>query len=1357
MRGCAFVGAVTVESFLADLDVQEIPWVKPAGAPIALSPERVFIGTGVDALEIALATVARTGPGTGPRVDDVRRLWNARWNRRAAPVALVVGYPDTTGEWKAALCGTKDDPAVLTDLDLSQVERICAAALSAPDPANAERTLHRLLVGQKDQLVPGLTNSGLFASYELRTGVPNRPDWNKARDKAATLLSARGADLIRGLGYTVTPHGSIALILADDDSRRAVAVLLDETEMFDRPATRFGILSPVALGLSIAQQQGLDWLLVSRGAQIRLYPAATGVGVGRKGQSETFTEVDLALLANADAAYLTLLFSAAALADNGSVTAILAASADHAAALGMRLRKRVYEDVIPQLAVAVAGHMGATSEIDLTEAYHRTLTILFRLLFVAYAEDRGLLPYQRNPLYTKKALKTLAREFTDNPDLVFDNVSTDRWDDLKAVWRAVDDGNREWGVPAYNGGLFAADEHHPSGRAIGELTLSNDEIGPALRALLVDAGDDAMPGPVDFRALTVREFGTIYEGLLESSLSVATTDLVVDLKTKAYLPATPHSPDKPDVRAGQVYFHNASGARKATGSYFTKSFAVEHLLDTALDPALTTHLASVEAYLDAGDDAAAAVTFFDFRVADLAMGSGHFLVAAIDRIEAQFSAFLVAHPISAVTEELRRLSETAWSALGASTMEIEIEPSALLRRQIARRCLYGLDLNPMAVELARLGIWIHTFIPGLPMSALDHGLVVGNSLTGIGTVDEVLDVLDPQRSPGQYSLFADQIDAALSTARDRLVRIGRTAEATKQEVHDAGKAYAEAMIDAQDAKYLLDAAVGIRMGVIGLPYDADSAIASGRSDAVQAEIADLDATHMPYRFPEVFLRDNPGFDVLLGNPPWEELVYEEIKFWTLLYPGLKGLKQQDQETALQRYKSERSDLLPIIEQEQADADRVREALMAGPYPGMGEGHADLYKAFCWRFWTLLRAGGRAGIVLPRGALSAAGSAPWRQAVLRGGSFADVTSLVNTNKWVFDEVHPQYSLALVALHKGVSDRTVTLRGPFHSKREFDASAGQAGSTFSAEQFASWSTGATFPMMPDVRAGEVFLRLRKHPRLDAPDGHWAFKPLQGDFNQTTQKRFFDVAFTSGNLTVYKGSSFNLWTPDTGSPFALAMSSEVVPELTQKRRRQARTSSSPYFGLPQHVVDDPSTLACLHPRIAFRDISRATDTRTVLTALIPPNIVLTNKAPYLVQRRGDERDEAYLLGVLSSIPLDWYARRYVEISLNFHILNSFPIPRPDLDNPLRLRVVEIAGRLAAVDDRFADWAAKVGVPVHSVPESDKDDLIAELDAVVALLYGLTQQDVEHVFATFHRGWAYQDRLAAVLAHYETWKAST
>jgi hypothetical protein len=619
-------------------------------------------------------------------------------------------------------------------------------------------------------------------------------------------------------------------------------------------------------------REELPWLVVLRGTQIRLYPAKPDVGVGRKGQAETYTELDLALLSEEEAAYLTLLFAPSALTPEGTTAQILAASENFAADLGKRLRKRIYDDVVPQLALAVAARMRTRSDADLTEAYHRTLLILFRLLFLAYGEDRGLLPYNRNPRYDRHAVKTLAREFAASPRLVFDEQATSLWDDMLTVWSAVDEGNRGWDVPAYDGGLFSRDpESNPSGAALDSLRLTDAEFGPPLRALLVDTGEDGTQGPVDFRSLGVREFGTIYEGLLESSLSISPIDLTINDKG-AYLPAAPDQ--QVMVRAGEIYIHNRSGERKATGSYFTKQFVVEHLLDTALDPAIDDHLGRVRDLLHQGDDAAAAESFFDFRVADLAMGSGHFLVAAVDRIEAKFTAFLTEHPIPAVSDELTRLAQAATTALGEQASNVELETGALLRRQIARRCIYGLDLNLMAVELARLAIWIHTFVPGLPMSALDHSLVVGNSLTGIGTIEEVLSILEPQRSPGQSSFFADELLAALEAARERLVRAARAAEATKAEVREASKAYAKAMEDASDAKALLDAAVGVQLGVIPLPAGPELAITAGNSSGVQGQLGKLQATHFPYLFPEVFLRDRPGFDVIVGNPPWEKVMWE---------------------------------------------------------------------------------------------------------------------------------------------------------------------------------------------------------------------------------------------------------------------------------------------------------------------------------------------------------------------------------------------------------------------------------------------------------------------------------------------------
>ena len=194
----------------------------------------------------------------------------------------------------------------------------------------------------------------------------------------------------------------------------------------------------------------------------------------------------------------------------------------------------------------------------------------------------------------------------------------------------------------------------------------------------------------------------------------------------------------------------------------------------------------------------------------------------------------------------------------------------------------------------------------------------------------------------------------------------------------------------------------------------------------------------------------------------------------------------------------------------------------------------------------------------------------------------------------------------------------------------------------------------------------------------------------------------------------------TPDTGSYYAWADPKPLLKHLQEKRERSARKTDSPFAGFPSAWYSDSGTLPCLHSRIVFRDISRSTDTRTMRVALLPPKCFLTNKGPYLLLPRGTIDDQAFLLGVLSSIPLDWYARRFVETSLNFFILNPFPIPRPRTTDPLRRRVIEIAARLATTDDRFGEWASHFKLVPKILDEDEKSDLIAELDAAASLLYG-------------------------------------
>ena len=181
------------------------------------------------------------------------------------------------------------------------------------------------------------------------------------------------------------------------------------------------------------------------------------------------------------------------------------------------------------------------------------------------------------------------------------------------------------------------------------------------------------------------------------------------------------------VEEGEVYLHGQSGERKATGTYYTKTQFVEHLLDNSLDPALDDHIERIDRLRETEGENAAAEAFFDIRVSDIAMGSGHFLVGAVDRIEARLRSYLTENNLTPVEEELDNLRDAAEDAFVDEEYTPNIEQGQLLRRQVARRCVYGVDLNPLATELARLSIWVHTFVPGLPLTFLDYNL--GTCLT----------------------------------------------------------------------------------------------------------------------------------------------------------------------------------------------------------------------------------------------------------------------------------------------------------------------------------------------------------------------------------------------------------------------------------------------------------------------------------------------------------------------------------------------------------------------------------------------------------------------------------------------------
>ena len=307
------------------------------------------------------------------------------------------------------------------------------------------------------------------------------------------------------------------------------------------------------------------------------------------------------------------------------------------------------------------------------------------------------------------------------------------------------------------------------------------------------------------------------------------------------------------------------------------------------------------------------------------MGSGHFLVAAVDRIEARMANYLrkrqeQRQPLTQIQQELTALRTSAQNELGEIKDDFAIEDRQLLRRQIAKRCIYGVDLNSLAVDLARLSIWIHTFVPGLPLSLLDHNLVRGNSLVGVGTVDEIVNKFDQMRG----TLFAVNADSLLGEAARPLRKLATLKDATPTDIEDGRIAIHEARDAIQDTEALCDLITAQPItedaDLNAFPFEdwgraKDTIHTSKELQQARLDLEGLDPFHFPVQFPEVFLGNQPGFDVLVGNPPWKKFKVEELGFWTRISPGMRSKSHAEQNAKQEELKASRPDLLTVWQEE----------------------------------------------------------------------------------------------------------------------------------------------------------------------------------------------------------------------------------------------------------------------------------------------------------------------------------------------------------------------------------------------------------------------------------------------------------
>lgn len=1284
----------------------------PEAQAVAAAEAEIGASAIVAGVEIARATISDA--------DKLRRLWKLRNGGGATPLLLVADDPDEDGSLRVLGPVSHDEQMYVVAAE--SLDRLIRG-IAPLSRLQATRQLGRELRNLDQTDVAGLRVQGLGTNHLFSHRLRGKPVWKKLADAAERVSKPDWEDVFHALGYELEKLPGAGYLASHD--KRPVCVVHPKTSTADFSRLDDRGRPPEGMLINDCLARGAPYGVLAAGPALRLFVAKPGQGSA----VSRYLELDASAMQGEDRALLGLL--SPELLGTEAFDELLRDARNFGAELKERVDQALRQDVLPVLGREL-GKWAAENGQNLADDDARqeiedaALTFVFRALFMLYAESSGFLP-MNFPAYDDHSLTRLV-EHAHDERATLDRTATSLWSRISILVQAMRTGNTAWRVPGYNGELFSA-----SGFAGAELLeraqIPDAALGPALVALGRD--DDGIG--VDFSSLEIGHLGHIYEGLLSLRLSLADRHYRYDVKRDRYVEFTDDTsaggPAAPaaDVEAGDLLWITNEGGRKSGGVYYTPELLVRHLVQRGVLPAFDRHLGEIRE-LAAADPAAAARKLLDFKVLDPACGSAHFLVVVVDELADATARFLAETPVPPLREQLDRLQQSAQPVTGSL-----VEDAALLRRLILKHCVFGVDISPMGAEIAKLSLWLSSFVPGLSLLYLGHNIRVGNSLIGVSRPEMVREVDkngDVGDRRGTIAMFDDELRVAMHEAAAAGARLADLEDRTPEEYEKSLEAAAEAEAAVRQAQRYFNLWCAEPLGLDGARkqfYARRDAILAGKETKLverAAEYADeFEFLHWPLAFPEVFTRENAGFDAVVGNPPWEEVTVEELAFFARYDPGLRALPEAERKQRLVELKKRRPELAGGLESERTRLKTMRAFYDAAGGYEKSSGDTDVYKLFCQRYRDVVRDGGRLAVVLPRSAFVAQGSRPFRDWLFGDARVERLDFLLNKGQWAF-AMEPRYTVALAIAERAEPDPAIRTAGVAESLVEFEQQSASDGQLL---ELAALGSGLEVPLVQSQAHADLLGKMRSAggPFALGAGGRWTCFPIR-ELDETNDRALWQDVTEGWEL--WKGESFDQFDPrGTG---ARRCRVEAGLEKAAKKNPGKDSVAAGASSKEQRIKAVANGLG--KARVAFRDVTRATDSRTAIGCLVPPETFFVNSSPYLTFTDGDPaRRGSACLGLLNSLCFDWQSRRFVELHLNFYVLENLKVP--PLTDAQFTAISTAAARLSCVDDRFAEFAKSVGVECEQLTPAERTRLRVEIDAQVAHAWNITQDELEVIFSDF------------------------
>ncbi|MFE2390547.1 Eco57I restriction-modification methylase domain-containing protein [Streptomyces althioticus] len=1131
---------------------------------------------------------------------------------------------------------------------------------------------------------------------------------------------------------------------------------------------RTGKLRPQRQAEVCAREHRLPAVLLSNGSELRVIRRDPGLG----GEA-SYLSVDLAGLAE--------------LGDEHEwrvLWALLRPEAFTPDHTGEILWKRV-EDASSDAATAVSENLSggvrtAISAIANGALHHRrqhqqpipepralfsdALKIAYRLLFVAYAEDRGLLPVG-TPSYDRGySLRALRRQLLTEAGWAPDGGLL--WASLRASWSLLRDGidAGELQITGFNGGLF-----EPAKCPLLDdpaLTVGDTFVRDAIDALSWTQAERSTSKKavgrraVNYRELGVEQLGSIYEGLLSFEPQIADTpkvlarigrgqSAIVQVLDTEQLPEGAETLETYDP--GTFYLFEASGQRKGSGSYYTARPMAHFVVGETLRPLI---------------EDATPEDILNLRICDPAMGSGAFLVPAVHQLTEAYG------------EALAREGELL-------DHKLDDAERAAYRRLIVERCIYGVDLNPMAVELAKVSLWLTTAAAGKPLSFLDAHLRCGNAVVGaeFGSWSGVPTPAQGGRSQRASTAVGDLQDSLFAIKEPDLASLVQVRQALATAPSED-----RLQIRAKEKRFerLLEGDDFTRLQALGdwwvAPFFFTDELAGNsaqwleahetlkRGEPLRQHLADIpkyvrskiNPFHWEVEFPEVFFgvrgerRKGAGFDAMIGNPPWEGIAFKSAEFYGRFDPSYALLKKKDEKLERQEDLKRRGDVAAA----KIDADRslagVKRFIKNSGIYRMLYGHGiafNYYRTFLERELALLAPGGRLGLVIDSGVATGASTADHRKELLDHCTIDHFVLCDNTNRIFPIDSREQFLLLVVG------------KGGCTDPLPFTSSVSRLEHLLDLERRTLQIPRATLAALdpetlavPDARDAEL-LDLLSTIYKDRPlwlnemsTGGWRIE-WGRELNIHDDRRSFSTEGTG--MPLREGKHIHQYTPDFALPTYRLIEPDGEEALIERTRKRAKIKKS---SVPltrrrgerslttEEVRQGALEVPADHYRPCYREVASATNERTLIAAILPPGTAVAHSVHYFYRSVWDHAKNgyrtvlsapamAYVVALMNSMVIDFVVRRRAGAHVTKSIMATVPVADVPLDAGPGAEVVRLSARLSCRTPEFEELAEVMGVECGPLEKEKERDLRAEIDAQVARLYGLSASQLDLILSDFRQ----------------------